>query len=225
MGVQQEQITKAIEDLSIIRRAVDPRQKIKQNAIRSQAYLFLQGLMFAISALFAAIEVITDGQMTSFLRAADREAEFFWYSVAFMGVLLAMMSGAGAMIIARSAKLNDEGFSYYLDRHFQSFRNMSVYYDLVLKLVVLSLLLAAGKAAWVGPTLFLFTGDYLFQRRLTQLSDRTTISLGLASAVCGALSFFLHLDQLVWPLLWFSAIAGFSFALILLQQGKRNETT
>jgi len=218
MGAHKKDVVEAIENLAAIRDAIDLDRIETRSMSRTQAHVILQSLLFAIAATFAAVEGFTGHQMTGFLKAADQEVEFFWYSVAYMGGFLALISGAAAMIFARSAKMNGDGFYDFTDRHFRSFSDLSIFSDLGLKLVTLTALLAAGKSAWIAPILFLFTCDYLLQRRFVQLPSPWAPALALCSLAAAAVQLYLGSALLLWPLSGFCIISFVSLVTVIRKQ-------
>lgn len=210
MIAQKKEVTDALKDLAAVRDAINPEKIGKRSQSRAQAYTILQALVLACSVSFAGVELMTNHQMTAFLRVAAAETEFLWYSVLYMAAFLAMISGVAAMIIVRSAKMNDERFSEYAGRHFRWFSDLSVFSDLGLKLAMLTALLEVGKSAWIAPMLFLFTCDYLLQRRVAHLSEKLTVVLALLCLAAGVSQFALGSSLLLWPLLGFSLISSVS---------------
>ena len=215
MVAQKKDVVEAIENLAAIRGAIDPARIETRRMSRTHAHLILQALLFAIAILFTLIEVFTGHQMTGFLRAADQQVEFFWYSVAYMAVFLTLSSGTVAMIFVRSAKMTGDGFYDFTDRHFRSFSDLSFFSDLGLKWVTLVALLAAGKSVWIAPILFLFTCDYLLQRRFVKMPNAWTHALAICSLVAAGVQFILGSALLLWPLLGFSLISLVSLVIVI----------
>lgn len=215
MGARREDVHEAVENLSAIRDAIDLGRIESRSQSRAEAYIILQTLIVVCSGTFTLLELYTSHQMTGFLKAASQDQEYFRYSIAYMGVLLTIISGTAAMIFARSAKLSGDDVSNYLDRHFRSFGDFSIFSDLGLKLLTLAALLAAGQSSWIAPMLFAFTCDYVLHRRVIQLSNFWTIATALALAAAGTVQLLSRSDLLLWPLLGFTLISAISLASMI----------
>ena len=209
------QVADAIKDLAAVRSAIDGAKVEKQVQSRVQIAIGLQTLLTTIALGFAGVEIFDQNQMTEFLRLSEHDTQLFQFSAAYMIGLLVLISGTAALIVASSARKNSESFATHLDRHLRVLSNFSIVSDLLVKFVFLLALLSTGHSAWVAPALFLFTGDYLIQRRVTFLNEGLALGLGVVSILFAAAQFMTSSPLLVFPLIWFGVVSMISVVTMI----------
>lgn len=204
----QKTLSQAIEDLAVIRRAVEaanPQSSLVMSDETRQAQLLLHVPVLITAGLFLVADLF-DQRITAFMSAMKYDTEFMGIGLALMAGYLALICVASFFILVRAAQKSEEALPDYVARNFRALRNISVGSDLLVKFVSLALVIFAGHTEWVAPLLFVFSGDHLLQGRLISLPVRAAIPVGVAMMAAGVAQFYFRSGNLTYPLAAFCLV-------------------
>ena len=222
MEANPENVQQAIRDLATIRRAVERTTDAvdpKVSLITIETNLILQLAAVVIAAVFFIIELTTGHKNTTMMLISANNPELRLIGIIEVALALILLCTTLYFIVYRAAKESSREFHDYLAKNFIYLKNMSFLSDLFVKFTIFSLLIAAGKPAWVSPVLLLFIGDYLIQGRFFTLPTKEGLLLGIFCVAAASLQMVNGSALLIWPLLAFIA-AGVASILHNLQERK-----
>ena len=224
MSVETEDLRQAMDDLRMIRRAVE----LTSGESAKTSKRAVSPIIFLHVALLAAVLVLffgeaASGATTGALLASATDVQLrtlgllnlFWLTICF-AVLFYAIAWFGA-------RAEDEDFTVYLAKNFSYLKNLSQLSDLAVKFSAIALVIVAAHPQFVAPLLTLFLGDYLFSGRLFVLPPKLAIISG-AVCFCAAIAQFIcRSPSAIYPLGFAAALLCVSL-LQLTAKYKRAET-
>lgn len=221
MRILQTQVQRAIDDIALIRRAVertdeahDPGQ-VREITV-ANLVLQIAGIVVALSIL--AAEMVTGHVSSQVLQLSADDPSLRGFSIGMIGLMLLLLVVALYFVIYRASKHSRRDFAKFVARNFSYLRNLSLLSDLLIKFGIVSLLIHIGQPRWVAPILFVFIGDFLFQGRFFTLPLRLSILLGAVCIGAGMIQALLGSALLSWPLAGFVVVSGLSLRQLILQR-------
>ncbi len=218
-----EEIQSAVNDLAIIRRAIEKAHSASSapsNQYAIDGGLLFQGLCLLISCGLIAFELTSGRSMTAIMMLSEHEREIGILGLIQVAITVPTLVMCIYFIAWRAARHSDQNFQDYIARNFQYLRNLSLVSDLVVKLIPLSLLILGGHPEWISAILSLYIADYLIQGRFFTLPLKIALTLGIISILVAAAQYLTGSTQLVWPLLHFSCATLISIAHLFRLRGK-----
>lgn len=213
-------VQQAINDLAVIRRAIERVGRAEGRRRPPLASLLVQGGAFGLATTFAGFELISDHAQTNLLVISRNHEWLRVAGICDVAIFLLLMTVSVYLIVSSAARKREESLDAYLTKHFHYLKNFAFFADLFVKFVIFSLIILARKPEWVAPLLSLFTADYLFQGRLFTLPVRTALGIGTLCIAAAVLQFRATDPTLLYPLIVFSLVSGLSLLLSIRQYRK-----
>jgi len=209
-------IQQALQDLALIRRAVDQAQRPGARSA-NQAKLAFLGVLGVVASLLTAYELWGSTPMSGIMMASREDSEIG--RLGLLQVLAAIPAFAMCIYFLawRASAHEEKELRAFLAAHFSYLRNLGLVWDLFIRFVCVSIPVLAGHAEWVPPLCTLFVGDFIFQGKFFPLPLRVSLVLGVACASAAAAQVWLHSASLLWPLIAFLLASALSIAHLLLK--------
>jgi hypothetical protein len=209
MNGDNQQLEKAISDLSIIRESINHIENVDHRffGITLKANLLLQAIAFVSCTLLLLYEVATDESMTYLFKLNQGFQDINSMVVRFIGLVIVVALFLTYFIVWRASKHDKKDIKSYLSNNFSYIQNLNFFSDLVIKYFILAVIIMTGNSVWLSPLLIAFTGDYLIQGRLFTLPLNASLILGLAFIALAAVLAYFQVFNLVWALSIFSITA------------------
>jgi hypothetical protein len=205
----KESVQIVMQDLLAIRRSINSFQKNKNGQMVESSYQankILQITALILLVILIGIELGFSDPITRFLIEQNGNLAGRVWPVVGIGIFLIACIVNMYFVVRHSAHRSGENMEAYVKRNFIYLQNLNQCSDLGVKFAVIATIILTGHPNLVGPFLFLFTGDYLFQGRFFTLSIRSSQILGMLSLVGAAAQLCLDRVAVLWPMLWFLVV-------------------
>jgi len=201
-----EDIQKAVEDVATIRRIIDradvkaQRRQAGERAASLVRKRIYQGIAGA-SILLSIGEMATGGNMTMRLVLSSTNQVLKINTITHAAASLILVCAILYFLVMRAANLSRISLDEFIAENFSYLRNLSLVSDLIVKCIVFSLMLIAGKPEWIAPLFLLFTADILVQGKVLFLPIRWSFVAAAVLVVGSVVQFISGSPSLLWPLL------------------------
>ncbi len=215
MFVPSDAVQRAIEDLTIIRKAIDSSRSHSERTDRAlllsnRVHLLVISSALLVAFLLLITELTLDGIHTSTFLASSYDTNIRFAGLLNAALFLLIGSGLVYFIAYRAARRSDMSLENFIALNFEYLRNMSFLSDLFLKFSFFSAIIIAGKPEWVAPLLCVFIADYLVQGRFFVLPLMSSYALAVISFGIAALQISLKSISVGIPLALFCLACIFS---------------
>lgn len=215
---QANDVQKALQDLAVVRRAVEGRGS---HALPTQALILTLG--FVLSSAVALYEIASEQNLAAMLALSRIDPEIGTLGLGIVALCLPFLLAAIYFAVWRGARHSDRDVGDFVNRNFQYLKNFGFCSDLFVKFVVLALAVLPGHADWVPSLLLLFLGDYLLQGRYFTMPLALALVLGPVCFAGAGLLYAASSTQLLYPLLAFAALSAISLATLALRRAEKRE--
>lgn len=216
MDTNADMLTKALEDIANIRRAIEKTDGAESATARealgitaATRWRVLVGA-FVLALFFLGIELVTGFGVTRGIQVLAAEPKMRTHGLLHVAFLLAVFLGVTYSVVWHAARTAGQSFERYVSRNFNYLQNLSLFSDVFVRLVMVVLFILAQQPLWVAPVLLLFTGDFLIQGKLFLIPVNVSLIGGLLCIVGAAVQFTLGSGSLVFPLAVFALACGAS---------------
>lgn len=157
---------KAIADIAFLKKTLlSTKDDSGVNAASIDTHLILNGVSFGLVVLLLLTEWVTGGGITQDVLNSRTQPDLQIMGLVDVGVLLiALVISFYTFVHLRSQK-EDEHPHHFASRHFVYYRNFSILADLLVKFLMFSLIILAGKPEWIAAILVIFIGDTVIHGR------------------------------------------------------------
>lgn len=209
----------SIAELRDMQRAIEASRDEKSTSQTLLTTFGTNGVMLGGALVFALVCIIVElvtghGTTQQFMESANNN-ELKTVGLIQVAMMIGVLCATLYFFVFRAAKRSNRDFNSYVARNFSYLKNLSFLSDLLVKFVVFSAIVIAGKPEWVAPCFMLFIGDYLIQGRFFTISLNLSLILGVISILGAAVMVWLGSTLLLWPLLTFAIATGLSFAQLI----------
>jgi len=155
----------AISDIEFLKKAISNSQNENHiNPISIDTHLILNGISFGLAASALAFE-ISGGGITTDILASKTLPDLQVTGLLNVAIfLISIIIGVYAILKSR-AKKEKSTLKEFASHNFIYYKNFSILADVLIKFLMFSLIILAGKPEWIAAILVLFTGDLVIHGR------------------------------------------------------------